>query len=158
MGCQYSEVNGAIRMNQTIRTGSVPSPAAHYPVMVQMHPVSWDDIEAETGARVLEIGRRKLTGSFYLCPRFTVSCAEPTPAFFRKARTCQAAWCRTMSQVLGPSNRRRAARRVSPIERQLVFTGILVIDGNHIDPREWKTFGFSPAHRSVKRLEETSVQ
>ena len=127
-------------------------------VTVVTHSVDWNDPGQETGARVLEIGGRKLMGSFYLCPRFTVSCGKPTPAFFRKARRCQAAWCRTMSQVLGSSNRRRAAKRVSPIERQMLFTGILVIDGNHVDPREWKTLGFSPGHPNVKRVERKALQ
>jgi len=118
-----------------------PAPGAGPPVTVKTYPVNWDDLEGETAARVLEIGRRRLMGCFYLCPMFTVSCANPTPAFFRKARRCQASWCRIMSQVLGSSNRRRAAKRASPVERQLVFTGILIVNGNHIDPREWSTFG-----------------
>jgi hypothetical protein len=130
-------------MVQVAPTHSAPSRAAGPPVYVRTHPVNWDDLEQDTGARVLEIGRRKLMGCFYFNPQFTVSCSEPSVAFFRKARKCQAAWCRTVSQVLGSSNRRRAAKRVGPIERQLVFTGVLVIDGSHVDPREWNTLGLS---------------
>jgi len=44
------------------------------------------------------------------------------------------------------------------MERQMLFTGILVIDGNHVDPREWKTFGFSPGHPNVKRVERKALQ
>lgn len=121
-------------------------------VTVVTHSVDWNDPGQETGTRVLEIGGRKLMGCFYLCPRFTVSCAKPTPAFFRKARRCQAAWCRTMSQVLGSSSRRRAAKRASPIERQLAFTGILIVNGNYIDPREWSTFGRRCVRKSRKEV------
>jgi len=127
---------------------SFPEPT----VTVKTHPVNWDDLGEETGARVLEIGGRKLMGCFYLCPMFTISCSQPTPSFFRKARRCQAAWCRTMSQVLGSSNRRRAARRANPIERQLLFTGILIVNGNHIDPREWSAFGRRCVRKSRKEV------
>jgi len=140
-------------MPESNRMLNLPVTALGPPVHVRRFAVDWDDLEKSTSDRVLEIAERQSKGSFYLNPRFTVVSPEPIPEFFRRVRKCQAAWCRTMSQVLGSSNRRRAAKRVGPIERQLVFTGILIVDGNHVDPREWRALGFScdPAMSKAKK-------
>ena len=128
------------RMNHTVH-GRCRSASTSGPVVsIQRHVANWDDLEGNTWKRVVEIGRRQLAGCYYLNPGFSVSCPVPTKAFFRKARRCQAAWCRTMGQVLGSANRRKVARRSTCLERQLVFTGILIIDGYQVDPRAWTQF------------------
>jgi hypothetical protein len=141
--CTARDVSRNRQTTETNRMLSTPGLTPGPPILVQRFAVDWDDLEKGTGDRVLEIGGRHSTGCFYLNPRYTVSCPEPSPEFFHRARKCQAAWCRTMGQVLGSSNRRRAASRARAIERQLAFTGILIIDGNHIDPREWQPLGFT---------------
>jgi hypothetical protein len=43
-----------------------------------------------------------------------------------------------MGQVLGSAQRRRLAEKAHPLHRQLIFIGMLIIDGIIIDPGKWQ--------------------
>jgi hypothetical protein len=100
--------------------------------------VDWNDPGLVTERGIREIIRDQLCGCFFLNPQFIVHSVEPSNHFYRTARKCQAAWFRTMSRTLGSANVRRFRRNSEFMERQLTCTGILIIDGRHISPREWR--------------------
>ena len=119
-------------------TKCLDDPSIPDPIIVRSYPVNWDDLEEGVWPRIL-MALKEPAGCFYLNPRYTVFCRVPKKTFFVKARKCQAAWCRTMGQVLRSSNRRKEARKRCPTQRQLMFTGMLIVDGVRLDPCQWVT-------------------
>lgn len=111
------------------------SPEPH--VTVRRFTVNWDFLEENPAREIKLIHQLGKRGAFYLNPRYLVACTEPTPKFIAAARKAQADWCRTQGQVLGPANRRRQAKAADLIERQLIFTGMVIVDGKIISPRHW---------------------
>jgi hypothetical protein len=108
-----------------------------YAVKVTQHEVDLSDQVTSTGEALLRVLGNP--GCFYMNPRFLVSADLPTPEFFRAARRAQRQWCRTMSQSLGSSLRRRRAKELEPIERMLRHTGVLLINGVPICPKHWES-------------------
>lgn len=132
--CACAE-NGSYQMPLNEDPELAPEP----PVSVERFSVDWDCLEENPAREVRQIDHRGDRGAFFLNPRYRVTCKEPTAKFIAAARKAQADWCRTQSQVLGPANRRRQTKAANPLERQLIFTGMLIVDGQIISPRHWDT-------------------
>lgn len=105
---------------------ATPAPEPILPVTVRRHRVDWeaDDLAEVTARRAMSLGSKLQRGSWYLSPRFTVSCPAPTAAFFRTVLELRSSWLRTCRQVLGNHGQRSEARRVERAGRlacSLVF-------------------------------------
>jgi len=128
------------KRSRTISLDEVPVQRKPPLVRVEQHQLpEWDEDAwaATTAERVGEIARDNRAGCFYLNPIFTVSAASFSAEFSRKARKCQASWYRRVDQVLLRKHRKRRERALTFLERQLAYTGILIIDGNPVPPHEW---------------------
>ncbi len=82
----------------------------------------------------------------YLNPIATVTCEEPTAAFFLEVRKQQGRWCRLYKRKLGKAVCRsvkdwavaeRKSRCSAFWDRSFCYTGLLLIDGDVIPPHEW---------------------
>ena len=107
-------------------------------VMIRRFTPDWDFLAETTNARMHGVLEKRLPGSWYLNPRYTVHAEEPTREFLRKARKCQADWFRMMDESLLSATRRRTQRNTNnERERHLGFSGILIVDGKLLDPHAW---------------------
>lgn len=78
--------------------------------------------------------------------RLTSGCA--TKRFLVEARKAQRAWFRQSADFLQSNARmKRAANAVSPIIRQLMHTGVLILDGKHVFPNRWPRNGTKETSR-----------
>ncbi len=90
-----------------------PRPIA--PVRVRRHPVDWgtiSDLDDITAERMVSLGPKLATGSWYLNARFTVSSPAPTPEFFKRVIELRSAWLRTCRQTLSIYGQRQEARKL----------------------------------------------
>ena len=139
-------------------------------VMIRRFTPDWDFLAETTNARMHGVLEMLLPGSWYLNPIYTVHAEEPTKAFFRKARKCQADWFRTMSDSLGSATRRRTQKSTNDErERRLSFSGILIVDGKVLDPdgldaeqntpvadSEWRLYTANPRELAVATLQQVA--
>ena len=90
----------------------LPDPACL--VRVQRHWVDWEaiDLAEATARRARRFHQAIARGSWYLSPRYTVSCPAPTAEFFRKVGELQSAWLHATRQVLGNQVQRHLSRQV----------------------------------------------
>ncbi|MGQ9770224.1 MAG: hypothetical protein ACUVQG_06695 [Thermogutta sp.] len=78
--------------------------------------------------------------------RLTSGCA--TKRFFVEARKAQRAWFKQSADMLQSNARtKRAAHAASPIIRQLMYTGVLILDGKHVFPNRWPESGIEEKPR-----------
>ncbi len=74
----------------------------------------------------------------FVNPAYAVTADRPTKSFVKAARNAQRAWFRQFTDMLqGCGRAKREAKRMSPIIRQLTFTGVLVINRKHVLPDRW---------------------
>lgn len=76
----------------------------------------------------------------YLNPAFTVrqipGCDDT--GFLREAQRARLGWFNQLKQGLGSSRLvKREITKASPLIRQLVYTGVLIIRGKHTHPQHW---------------------
>lgn len=65
-----------------------------------------------------------------------------TRTFFVEARKAQRAWFKQSADLLQSNARmKRAAKGASPIIRQLMHTGVLIVGGKHYFPNQWPRGG-----------------
>jgi hypothetical protein len=113
-------------------------------VQVSAFPFDWNDVDYETihlvvAARAVQISDNCTMGYFYLNPQVTVYSPGPSIAFLKKARKCQAAWCRRFAKTIGAAAFRRQARNCDNFcSRQLAYHGIMVVHGKWVAPHDWK--------------------
>ncbi|MBA4066671.1 MAG: hypothetical protein C0501_23790 [Isosphaera sp.] len=106
------------------------------------HAVDWGRHDWNTMADEV---RDRLSGlmerhaNVYVCPRYTVTAPAGVPAdvFVKQARRAQILWNTHAKRVLGGPARRRASREVTPLQRQLLFTGFLILDEQQVHPDAW---------------------
>jgi hypothetical protein len=80
-------------------------------------------------------------GCWYICPMYKVFSPEPTREFLVEIRRRQREWFRELAMQFGASNwRRKMLVTKNVLERRLAFTGILIIHGEEIDPRQQYQF------------------
>lgn len=71
-------------------------------------------------------------------PVCCVTARTPSNLFFREARRAQTTWFRQARHILGSCGPiKRAVKNMTPIIRQLSYTGVLVVDGKHVLPNQW---------------------
>ncbi|ODA29091.1 hypothetical protein [Planctopirus hydrillae] len=107
-------------------------------VRVQRHVYDFNDLAGGLAQRLTTIMDAP-AGCHYLNPAVSVSCSQPTPAFFAKVKQEQARWCRIASQTFRKRERRSAKSWISHeritnkyarfLDRAACFTGFLFIDG-----------------------------
>lgn len=145
------------------------------------HPPGWGTLgdPAETTLeRCRSLGDRLLTGAWFLTPISTIHSATDTPKFRQAAAKAQARWRRSLTDNLncGSKGFRRAVRKVvreakkSPaseldfplehrrirdfvrLRKQLAVSGIMIIDGQLLEPRDRKRQSKGlPEIREVRR-------
>lgn len=96
--------------------------------------------EVIAGYFIALMGKPRLfpLGTVYVNP-CAVVCSEPaTDTFLRMARRFQAEWFHRFNESLFSAERvHREMGRVNRIIRQLMYTGVMVIDNRHIFPDRW---------------------
>ena len=125
-------------------------------IRVWQHDVDWDDMAWSTMQRLSGGGSSPGTdvgiqnsfraamqqadqlGTRYVNPQFTVVASGPSPSFLHRARQAQLAWLKTLKTVLVTSGcLKRELKKRLPEIRQLEFTGVMVINGQHVHPQQW---------------------
>lgn len=119
-------------------------------VRVQRHVYDFNDLAGGVSQRLTTIIHAP-AGCHYLNPAVTVSCSQPTPAFFAEVRREQARWCRIASQTFRKRERRRVKNWASSepvsnryaryLDRAACLTGLLFIDGRHVPHNQWSSHG-----------------
>lgn len=94
------------------------------------------------------MGRAEQLGTCFVNPMFRVASAEPCREFFQDVRAAQYRWrLAWKASVCWSSSRwNQEYKSASPIIRQLFFSGVLIVQGRHIQPAQWKPIEeqFSP--------------
>ena len=71
-------------------------------------------------------------------PSYLVSAKAPSERFIQEARKAQKSWFKQFKSILYQSRRaKREAGKMSPINRQLCHTGVLIVEGRHLFPNQW---------------------
>jgi hypothetical protein len=119
-------------------------------VSVQRHAYDFNDLAGGVGQRLTTIIQTP-AGCRYLNPAVTVSCPQPTRAFFAKVQREQARWSRIASQTFRKQVRRRVKTWVSLepasgkyarfLHRSACLTGLLFIDGRLVPHHQWPSNG-----------------
>lgn len=114
------------------------------PIEIVKFHVAWDDLDpsldelvASTTDRVTAI--KDPVGLFYCNPQFLVTAPAETclAAFVKQARRAQVLWNKHAARNMGHNSWRRRIKHEEPMRRQLLFTGILLVDGRVVHPRAW---------------------
>lgn len=116
-------------------------------VTVQRHAYDFNDLAGGVDQRIIATIGQTPEGCHYFNPAVTISCPQPTAAFFAKIRKEQARWCRIAGQTFKKRERRRVRfwishERVSNkyaryLDRAACLTGILFIDGRPVPHHRW---------------------
>ena len=69
----------------------------------------------------------------FLIPLFTVTASRPSETFFRQARQAQRSWIAEFARFK-KRGLREYLRELSPLIRQLAFSGVLIVEGKHSPP------------------------
>jgi hypothetical protein len=117
----------------TNETNTLLDPA----VTTTHHRFRWEDLTGPVASRSSRILLQHRKGCYYLNPQVTVFCVKPTERFLRKLRYDQDKWQTTIDSTLTIPKRRDFIRRAGPLGRELVYSGILIIDGLRVDPVCW---------------------
>lgn len=81
-------------------------------------------------------------GTLFINPQFFVQAATPTAQFFKEARRAQSGWFKALNSALFSARRvKRLMKQLSPLLRQLYFTGVMFIEGTHTEPTNWPIHG-----------------
>jgi hypothetical protein len=71
-------------------------------------------------------------------PEFLVTATIPSGEFFKKAHEAQLKWIIRLNTIFGSrGHAKRVSKRMSPIIRQLSFTGVMIVDGRHHFSNKW---------------------
>jgi hypothetical protein len=110
------------------------------PVRTKRLTWDWNDLAEAVQREIAARGDAILQGCWYLNPMFLVHAPEPISEFLIEVRRCQRAWFRTLNRQFRSANWRRLFQVTNDIwQRRTEFTGLLMIDGQEIDPRsQWR--------------------
>lgn len=121
----------------------------HLQVRVQRHDYDFNELAERVGQRLTAVIQAP-AGCHYLNPAVTVTCPQPTTAFFSVVRREQARWCRTASESIKKRERRRVKNWVCSepainkydryLNRSACLTGILLIDGKMVPHHRWSNY------------------
>lgn len=113
----------------------VPPPRSPRDVTVKRLYFDWNDPSEAVVREIERIGDSWQHGCWYINPISRVYGPEPTRVFLSVVRKRQAAWFRMLNRQFGSGWRRKMlARSTGIVQRRYEFTGILVVDGNVIEP------------------------
>jgi hypothetical protein len=118
------------------------------PVQITKHHIDWDTVHTATADRISALPPD--ASRVYLNPGYTVECPADAPLdqFIRQARRAQVIWNMLLARQFGSGTRKRLIKKADSRTRQLVFTGVLYLDGRPVDPKGWPD---APAKRSAKK-------
>src|ERR1043165_3225172 len=111
----------------------------HYkmgPIDVAKHVIDWNFLEGSVRRRLETL---EPNATIYLNPEYSVTTADETAIelFVKQARRAQKLGNARLSRVLGSGNRRRAVKGADPATRQLLFAGVMFIEGHAMHPKGW---------------------
>lgn len=128
-------------------------PVERINLKVYRHIPDFEKLDKQVAVRLCLILRMESPPYLYVNPICSIICDRPAPEFFELARQFQGQWCRRSQQTITRRRTRRAREWVSLspwsnepkrkqkyyryLERSLVFTGVLFIDGRHIPAGQW---------------------
>lgn len=96
------------------------------------------DSEIESVFKVLLCRARDAYGpTVFANPAVAITAENACQFFIQKSRAAQRAWLATTGDILGAAAIQRQMDLVSPIICQLMFTGVLIIDGKLVYPDRW---------------------
>ena len=79
--------------------------------------------------------------TLYANPVARITTASPSREFLVEAKRQQRSWIQQLNSWLFSAGRvKRYYDSVAPIIRQLEFTGVLILNGQHIRPNQWPEF------------------
>lgn len=124
-------------------------------VLVFQHGPDYDDLAFSTlerlecflhpgtDARIEHLFKNALIGASldvelvkFLNPMFTVTASRPSNEFIHQARRAQKCWIAEFKKFLG-RDLNGFICELSPLIRQLVFSGVLILGGKHYRPDQW---------------------
>lgn len=99
------------------------------------------DFEIESCFRITMAAPTDVNCSFHN-PATEILADEPSAEFFQKVRLAQHRWRRNITRTLHWNSTRwhREVRSVSPVMRQLLYLGVLVVSGKHVHPNRWRQY------------------
>ena len=131
---------------------------------VKSHGDVWDAsaFSELTDFWMFSLGSSLKRGCHYINPHYTVSCHEPTAAFFLQAFWARDAWINLLLKNLGPRAFRDNFKNLSPILKQREVSGVMFHHGQFIPPPSWALLAqaaFQPNHAqfSIRRRTITPV-
>lgn len=117
------------------------------PVTITKFRVPWDETDPSNCDELIESTRKLLLEVmdapvgiyYYATPGYSVTAPADSPLdrFVTQARRAQILWNRQAARVMGKGGRRRRIKAEEPLFRQLIFTGMMLINGRPIHPRAW---------------------
>ena len=115
-------------------------------VTITKFRVPWEDADPATCTELIvdpyrwfQEMERAPEGFYYLNPGYLVTVPPDSPLdlFVKHARRAQVLWNKQAARVMGRGRRRSMIKAEEPQARQLLFTGIMVLNGRPIHPRAW---------------------
>lgn len=115
---------------------NVPRTYSVGPITVTKHAIEWNDLEGSVRRRLAEV---EAGSTVYLNPEYTITATADAPIdkFVRQARRAQALWNKRLARAIGAGARKRAVKRADPANRQLKFTGVMLVNGEPQHPKGW---------------------
>ena len=107
------------------------------PVQITKHHIDWNAFHTVTAERIKALSPD--TRRVYVNPEYTVECPADAPLdrFIQQARRALVQWNMRMARQFGSGTRKRLIKKADSKTRQLVFTGILFLNGQPVDPKGW---------------------
>lgn len=124
-------------------------------VRVYRHVPDFENLELQVAVRMGLILNTESPSCLYVNPLCSVLCDAPDAEFFETARRFQGQWCRQarstfirqrtrrtrdwVSMVPGSNEPKRRQKYFRYLERAVVFTGLLFVNGKIVPARQWPT-------------------
>jgi len=73
----------------------------------------------------------------FVNPAYIVTADCAGRGFYRASKRAQRTWFRQVKKILGTSGAvKRNTKKMTPIIRQLSYTGVMIVDGRHVLPNQ----------------------
>lgn len=106
------------------------------PIEITKYHIDWTDLPGSVEARLKAVSA---DGRYYLNPEYTVvgPADAPLEQFVKQARRAQVLWNKRLARVFGSGGRKRMVKKADPALRQLINSGVMLLEGVPVNPKGW---------------------
>ncbi|MCE9567288.1 MAG: hypothetical protein K8U57_35245 [Planctomycetes bacterium] len=106
------------------------------PIQITKHHIDWENLPGSVEARLKAV---TVDARFYMNPEYTVTgpADAPLEQFVKQARRVQVLWNKRLARVFGAGGRKRMVKKADPALRQLIGSGVMVLEGVPQNPKGW---------------------